>query len=102
MDGSISRFAKQILFYLQKSIFHAKTTRDYRDLTEKNNKAYNSLCKCPVSFSHPSEAIALDGIGAGLVKRLEENMKKYCRENGLPMPSKPGKGLERNFSTQAN
>ncbi|KAI7908267.1 putative DNA repair protein Mus81 [Cokeromyces recurvatus] len=51
-------------------------------------KAYDSLCKCPVTFSHPSEAICLAGIGEGMVKRLEENMKKYCKENNLPMPSR--------------
>ncbi|KAI9470593.1 MAG: crossover junction endonuclease MUS81 [Benjaminiella poitrasii] len=54
-------------------------------------KAYDSLCKCPVTFSHPSEAICLSGIGEGMVKRLEENMRKYCNENGLPMPSRPAK-----------
>ncbi|KAI8379856.1 putative DNA repair protein Mus81 [Choanephora cucurbitarum] len=52
-------------------------------------KAYDSLCKCPVPFSHPSEAIKLDGIGEGMVKRLTSNMKKYCQDNNLPMPEYP-------------
>jgi hypothetical protein len=39
----------------------------------------------------------LDGIGAGLVKKLEECMKNYCKENGLLMPSKPRKGRIKKF-----
>ncbi|KAI8967172.1 hypothetical protein BDF20DRAFT_902126 [Mycotypha africana] len=62
-------------------------------------KAYDSLCKCPVTFDHPSQAIQLDGIGEGLVKSLEERMRKYCKDNNLPMPQRPnnptGKGNKR-------
>ncbi|KAI8371855.1 hypothetical protein BD560DRAFT_105757 [Blakeslea trispora] len=52
-------------------------------------KAYDSLCRCPVPFSHPAEAIKLDGIGEGMVKRLTSNMKKHCQQNNLPMPEYP-------------
>ncbi|RCH85818.1 Crossover junction endonuclease mus81, partial [Rhizopus stolonifer] len=57
--------------------------------------AYNSLCKCPVSFSHPSEASKLDGIGPGMVKKLEACMREHCKENGIPMPELPGQSRKR-------
>lgn len=47
--------------------------------------------KCTDSFDHPSQAITLAGIGPGMSQKLEERMVKYCKENGLPAPQRPGK-----------
>ncbi|KAI8076255.1 hypothetical protein BDF21DRAFT_494981 [Thamnidium elegans] len=58
-------------------------------------KAYDSLDKCTDRFDHPSQAMLLAGIGPGLVARLEESMKKYCKDNGLPPPQRPAKGRKR-------
>lgn len=54
-------------------------------------KAYDSLTRCPITYQHPSEAIALAGIGAGMVAKFERNMMEYCKERGLPMPERPQK-----------
>ncbi|KAI9348825.1 hypothetical protein BD770DRAFT_395057 [Pilaira anomala] len=58
-------------------------------------KAYDSLDKCTESFDHPSQAITLAGIGPGMTQKLEERMVKYCKENGLPTPQRPGKSKKR-------
>jgi hypothetical protein len=41
-----------------------------------------------MTFSHPREAMQLEGIGEVIAKKLEERMIKYCRDNGLPPPTK--------------
>jgi crossover junction endonuclease MUS81 len=46
---------------------------------------------CPLEFSHPSEAIQLNGLGPKLCDRLTEKLKEYCEQNGLPMPEPPSK-----------
>ncbi|KEF61395.1 uncharacterized protein A1O9_02961 [Exophiala aquamarina CBS 119918] len=51
-------------------------------------KAYQSIIACPLRFQHPSEAQQLSGLGPKLCDRLTDNLKKFCEENGLPMPSK--------------
>ncbi|GAA5817739.1 hypothetical protein MFLAVUS_011290 [Mucor flavus] len=58
-------------------------------------KAYDSLDKCTDRFEHPSQTIELSGIGPGLAARLEESMKKYCKDNGLPPLQLPNKGRKR-------
>ncbi|KAI8985247.1 hypothetical protein BDB01DRAFT_721807 [Pilobolus umbonatus] len=65
---------------------HAQGTQSKAYYTYK--KAYDSLCKCPVPFKHPSEAQQLNGIGAGMVTRLERCMVKHCKENNLPIPTR--------------
>jgi crossover junction endonuclease MUS81 len=44
---------------------------------------------CPLEFSHPSEAIQLNGLGPKLCDRLTEKLKEYCDQHGLPMPEPP-------------
>lgn len=56
-------------------------------------KAYESMKACPLTFSHPSEAQQLDGIGPKICDRLTEKLKEHCEANGLLAPKKPrGKG----------
>lgn len=50
------------------------------------NKAYVAMKNCPITFTHPSEAKSLQGIGDVLVKTLEKKLKEHCEENGLPIP----------------
>ncbi|KAI9831560.1 MAG: hypothetical protein M1819_004790 [Sarea resinae] len=54
-------------------------------------KAYDSMKACPLTFSHPSEAQQLHGVGPKLCERLAEKLKAHCAENGLPMPEPPAK-----------
>ncbi|CAD6501896.1 BgTH12-02141 [Blumeria graminis f. sp. triticale] len=49
-------------------------------------KAYDSLLANPISFSHPSEAKQLTGIGDTMCARLTAKMERYCEENSLPKP----------------
>lgn len=51
-------------------------------------KAYESMKACPLTFSHPSEAQQLHGLGPKICDRLAEELKKHCAANGLPMPKK--------------
>lgn len=55
-------------------------------------KAYDSMKACPLTFSHPSEAQQLHGLGPKLCDRLTERLKAHCADNGLPMPELPHKG----------
>jgi crossover junction endonuclease MUS81 len=52
-------------------------------------RAYESMKACPLTFSHPSEAIQLHGIGPQLCVRLTAELEAHCRANGLPLPKKP-------------
>jgi crossover junction endonuclease MUS81 len=49
---------------------------------------------CPTTFSHPSEAQQLNGLGPKLCDRLTDKLKAYNAENGLPMPEKPKKAAK--------
>jgi len=51
-------------------------------------KAYESMKACPLTFSHPSEAQQLHGLGPKLCERLTEELTKHCAANGLPLPKK--------------
>lgn len=42
---------------------------------------------CPLTFSHPSEAQQLNGLGPKLCDRLTEKLKAHCSDNGLAMPT---------------
>lgn len=75
--------------------------REIYDLAKERNskgvttykRAYESMKACPLTFSHPSEAQQLDGIGPKICDRLTEKLKEHCEANGLPAPKKPrGKG----------
>ncbi|KAJ3483703.1 hypothetical protein NLG97_g7244 [Lecanicillium saksenae] len=52
-------------------------------------RAYDALKACPLTFQHPSELQQLKGFGPKLCERLEDNLRKHCQENGLPMPEHP-------------
>ncbi|RHZ64173.1 hypothetical protein Glove_326g198 [Diversispora epigaea] len=51
-------------------------------------KAYESMSKYPLPFSHPSEAAILNGIGPGICQKLEIRLQKHCEEIGQPMPQR--------------
>ncbi|EEU47749.1 uncharacterized protein NECHADRAFT_30846 [Fusarium vanettenii 77-13-4] len=71
--------------------------KEWLDLArERNSKgvttyrnAYESLKACPITFEHPAQLQQLKGFGPKLCERLEDNLKKYCQQNGLPMPPHP-------------
>ncbi|KAI9314142.1 hypothetical protein BX666DRAFT_1970750 [Dichotomocladium elegans] len=63
-------------------------------------KAADALGKCPLTFTHPCEAIVVQYIGEGMVKRLEKRLEKYCKENDLPFPERPTASGKRSSSTQ--
>ena len=46
------------------------------------------MIACPLTFSHPSEAQQLRGLGSKLCDRLLDELKKHCEKNGLPLPKK--------------
>lgn len=54
---------------------------------------------CPLTFSHPSEAQQLDGIGPKICDRLTEKLKEHCEANGLPPPKKPRGKARKRLST---
>ncbi|KAK7890657.1 Crossover junction endonuclease mus81 [Exophiala xenobiotica] len=74
----------------------AKWLKEWMDKAKEQNtkgytvykKAYQSMIACPMRFDHPSEAQQLNGLGPKLCDRLTDLLKKFCEENGLPMPVK--------------
>ncbi|KAI5466761.1 putative DNA repair protein Mus81 [Mariannaea sp. PMI_226] len=62
--------------------------RNSKGVTAYRN-AYNSLKACPITFDHPSQLQQLKGFGPKLCERLEDQLKKHCQQNGLPMPEDP-------------
>ncbi|MCJ1386291.1 Crossover junction endonuclease mus81 [Xylographa soralifera] len=50
-------------------------------------KAYESMKACPIVFTHPNEAQALNGLGPKLCERLTDRLREHCTDNGLPMPT---------------
>lgn len=72
------------------------TLRRPATYSARYKKAYDSMKACPLTFSHPSEAQQLDGIGPKICDRLTEKLKEHCEANGLPPPKKvKGKGRKR-------
>ncbi|EPQ31236.1 uncharacterized protein PFL1_01421 [Pseudozyma flocculosa PF-1] len=53
------------------------------------NKAYRSLAACPIPFQHPCQTTQLVGIGPTIASRLEQELQKWCDENGETMPERP-------------
>ncbi|KAM0787646.1 hypothetical protein ACM66B_003710 [Microbotryomycetes sp. NB124-2] len=54
------------------------------------SKAATSFRKCPKTFSHPSEAIELKGIGKGTIDFLCRKLKAHCEATGEPFPDPVG------------
>jgi len=46
------------------------------------------LRNCPITFTHPEEAIALDGIGKGIAKYIFDKLTDQANERGLPPPER--------------
>ena len=87
-----STCANPLLLDWIKEIYDLAKERDSKGVTTYK-KAYESMKACPLTFSHPSEAQQLDGIGPKICDRLTEKLKEHCKANGLPSPKKPrGKG----------
>ena len=57
---------------------------------------------CPLTFTHPSEAQQLHGLGPKLCDRLTDKLRAHCAENGLPMPEPPHKARKRNSDEGAD
>ncbi|PWN51175.1 hypothetical protein IE53DRAFT_386468 [Violaceomyces palustris] len=53
------------------------------------NKAHRSLSACPIPFQHPSQTVQLVGIGPTIAKRLTDELERWCKQNGQPMPQRP-------------
>ncbi|KAL7813713.1 endonuclease [Trichoderma gracile] len=62
--------------------------RNSKGITAYKN-AYDSLKACPIAFEHPASLQQLRGFGPKLCERLEDKLKVYCQQNGLPMPQHP-------------
>ncbi|KAL9102359.1 MAG: hypothetical protein Q9163_002481 [Psora crenata] len=78
-----------------KEIYDLAKERNTKGVTTYK-RAYESMKACPLAFSHPSEAIQLDGIGPKICDRLTEKLKEHCEANGLPVPKEPrGKARKR-------
>ena len=87
-----STCANPLLLDWIKEIYDLAKERNSKGITTYK-KAYESMKACPLTFSHPSEAQQLDGIGPKICDRLTEKLKAHCEANGLPSPKKPrGKG----------
>lgn len=63
-------------------------------------QAIASLKACPITYAHPSDAIALIGIGPAIIKFLMKKLAAYCEENGLDMPNegKPNSRILNKFN----
>ena len=84
--------ANPLLLEWIKEIYDLAKERNSKGVTTYK-RAYESMKACPLTFSHPSEAQQLDGIGPKICDRLTEKLKEHCEANGLPAPKKPrGKG----------
>lgn len=59
----------------------SKVARTYR-------KAHQSLAACPIEFQHPCQTTQLAGIGPTIANKLEQELQKWCQENGRTMPER--------------
>jgi len=87
--------ANPLLLEWIKEIYDVARERNTKGVTTYK-RAYESMKACPLTFTHPSEAQQLDGIGPKICDRLTEKLKEHCEANGLPAPKKPrGKARKR-------
>ncbi|KAL9630225.1 MAG: hypothetical protein Q9164_006530 [Protoblastenia rupestris] len=93
--NSAAPCANPLLLEWIKEIYDAAKERNTKGVTTYK-RAYDSMKACPLTFSHPSEAVQLDGIGPKICDRLTEKLKEHCEANGLPAPKKSrGKARKR-------
>nr|CDI55131.1 related to MUS81-endonuclease involved in DNA repair and replication fork stability [Melanopsichium pennsylvanicum 4] len=62
----------------------SKVARTYR-------KAHQSLAACPIEFQHPCQTTQLAGIGPTIANKLEQELQRWCEENGRTMPGRPSR-----------
>ncbi len=87
--------ANPLLLGWIKEIYDLAVERNTKGVTTYR-RAYNSMKACPLTFSHPSEAQQLDGIGPKICDILTDKLKEHCEANGLPAPKKSrGKARKR-------
>ncbi|SPO30627.1 related to MUS81 - endonuclease involved in DNA repair and replication fork stability [Ustilago trichophora] len=72
----------------------SKVARTYR-------KAHHSLASCPIEFQHPCQTTQLAGIGPTIANKLEEELLKWCEENGRVMPERPSRQASTSKRTTA-
>ncbi|SCV74297.1 BQ2448_6729 [Microbotryum intermedium] len=51
-------------------------------------KARRSFEKCPIVFTHPDEALQLEGVGKKTVETLLHNITEECKRAGIPPPER--------------
>ncbi|GAA5940091.1 Mus81p [Sporobolomyces koalae] len=49
-------------------------------------KAAWSLKSCPITFTHPDQALQLDGVGPKVVAHIKRQLEKQCQARGIPVP----------------
>ncbi|KAK7423341.1 Crossover junction endonuclease mus81 [Neonectria punicea] len=86
MDDSESA-NPQLLAWVKEWLDVARERNSKGIITYKH--AFDSLKACPITFEHPAQLQQLKGFGPKLCERLEDQLKKHCQENGLPMPQHP-------------
>ncbi|SJX64697.1 related to MUS81-endonuclease involved in DNA repair and replication fork stability [Sporisorium reilianum f. sp. reilianum] len=72
----------------------SKVARTYR-------KAHQSLAACPIEFQHPCQTTQLSGIGSTIANKLEQELQKWCQENGQTMPERPSRQASSSKQTLA-
>ncbi|SAM83633.1 related to MUS81-endonuclease involved in DNA repair and replication fork stability [Ustilago bromivora] len=73
----------------------SKIARTYR-------KAHQSLAACPIEFQHPCQTTQLSGIGPTIANKIEQELQKWCQENGKAMPERPSRQASTSKSKSAS
>lgn len=73
----------------------SKVARTYR-------KAHQSLAVCPIEFQHPCQTTKLSGIGQTIANKIEQELQKWCQENGKAMPERPSRQASTSKSKSAS
>ncbi|CCF48286.1 hypothetical protein NDA11_003958 [Ustilago hordei] len=73
----------------------SKVARTYR-------KAHQSLAACPIELQHPCQTTQLSGIGPTISNKIEQELQKWCQENGKAMPERPLRQVSTSKSKSAS
>ncbi|KAJ1021261.1 hypothetical protein NDA18_005502 [Ustilago nuda] len=73
----------------------SKVARTYR-------KAHQSLAACRIELQHPSQTTQLSGIGPTIANKIQQELQKWCQENGKAMPERPLRQLSTSKSNSAS